>query len=349
MHELKKLVVLSVLILVVTSYSTYANDSEWIGRGIDYTINNKFTEAKALFENQIQARPNDYRTYFYLAATLNSKMTHFENNDDEVIFYQMLKKTIDIVRTKLDRDENLSDSTESQLLFYMGSAYGYKAYYEGKKGNWYSSVSNGLKSVKLLKNAIGKDSTLYDAYLGIGTYKYWRYSRLKFISWIPFIPDDREEGIEMIKKSIAYSNYSKYLAMQQMIYILLDYKRPKEALPYAQIVVQKYPHSQFMWWATAHTYLKNRDYPQAAIAYSKLGQLIENDTNNNPAHVIEYKIKLAFVYKEMEAYNLCLDQCKMILAIEKDDKTISKKLKAQFKRARQLYDLCMEKLELSAN
>ena len=327
----------------------YANDNEWIRRGIDYTINNNFIAANRLFENQIQARPNDYRTYFYLAATLNSKMTHFENNDDEVIFYQMLKKTIDIVKTKLDRDENISDSTESQLLFYMGSAYGYKAFYEGQKGNWYSSVSNGLKSVKHLKNAIAKDSTLYDAYLGIGTYRDWRYSKLKFISWIPFIPDDREEGIEMIKKSIAFSDYSKYLAMQQLIYILLDYNRPKEALPYAQIVVQRYAHSQFMWWAYAHTYLKNRDYPQAASAYLKLGQLIENDKNNNPAHVIEYKVKLAFVYKEMEAYNLCLDQCKIILDIEKKDKKLIKRIKAQFRRARQLYDFCMEKLEFSAN
>jgi hypothetical protein len=348
MLDLKKLIILSVLLMQLTPFISTANDAEWIRHGIDFTINNKFAEATTLFTNQIQVRSNDHRAYFYLAATLNSKMTHFENDEDEVLFFKMLKKTIEIAKTKLNGEKNISDSTRAQLLFYMGSAYGYKAFYEGKKGSWYSAVSNGIRSVKLLKKAVALDSTLYDAYLGIGTYKYWRYSRLKFISWFPLVPDDREEGIKLIKKSIESSKYSRYLAMQQLIYILLDFKKPKEAIPYAQTVIQKYPESQFMWWAAAHTYLKNRDYLQAASAYSKLGQLIENDKTINPAHIVEYKVKLAFVYKELGKLNLCLDQCREILGMGQKDKKLSERLNSQFKRAQELYDFCMEKLEFGA-
>jgi tetratricopeptide (TPR) repeat protein len=319
-------------------------DTAWITTGIDLTINNKFDQALAHFQKEMQSNDKDYRVYFYVAATLNSKMTHFETWGEDDAFEKMIEKTIDLIELQLSDEESILDSDRAMLLFYLGSAYGYRAYHNGQLGKWFPALSNGIKASKLLNQAIEIDSTLYDAYLGIGTYKYWRYSKLKFISWLPFIPDDRKEGIEMIKKAISHSSYSKYMAMHQLVYILLDYGYKQEALSYAEELVQIYPNSQFMWWAKAHAHFKNRNFGQAEIAYLKLCQLIENDEKSNPSHLLSCKLKLALIHFETKNYTACHTQCSELLLFsekinlkENDEKYI--------KRARNLLDRCEENLK----
>jgi len=322
----------------------YACDDSWIIKGIDLTINNQFDQAITLFNNEIQKTQDNYRAYFYLAAALNSKMTHWENWDDEPDFEKTIDKTIDIIEVKL-KEENNSDSLRSRLLFYLGSAYGYRAYYKGQLGKWLPALSNGIKASNLLNQATDLDSTVYDAYLGIGTYKYWRYTKLKFISWFPLIPDDREEGIEMIKKAAKHSRYSRYMAMHQLVYILLDYGKTEEALLYAEQLVQKYPESQFMWWAKAHALLKNRDYEQAEQAYLKLIQLINIDPNRNDSHLLNCKLKLAYIYLAIENPSACERECKEILSIAQNMSIKS----SDEKRIVQTRDLLKECQSLTIN
>jgi tetratricopeptide (TPR) repeat protein len=290
-----------------------AADNSWIEEGIDLTINNNFDQAIRLFEGELDKRKDDYRVYFYLAAAYNSRMVHFENWEDQDNFQNAIDHTIEIVKKYLNATGHITDSLRADLLFYLGSAYGYQAYFEGQIGKWFPALSHGIKSTKLLNEAIEADSSLYDAYLGIGTYKYWRYSKLNFIAWLPFIPDDREEGIEMIKKAVMKSRYSKYLAMHQLVYILLDFSRMEEAVQYAEKLVQKYPDSQFMWSALAHAYFKSDIYEQAEKAYLKLMQLIENDENKNPSHLLNCKLKLALIYKRMENNYACQKQCQELI------------------------------------
>ena len=317
----------------------YTADANWINEGIDFTINNKFTQAIELFQNELNKRPDDYRIYFYLAAAYNSKMVHFENWEDQDNFQNAIDQTIQIIEKNLKNPQNVTDSLRADLLFYLGSAYGYQAYFEGQIGQWFPALSHGIKSSKLLNEAIEIDSSLYDAYLGIGTYKYWRYSKLKFISWLPFIPDDREEGIEMIKTAVMKSRYSKYLAMHQLVYILLDFNRMEEAVQYAEKLKQKYPDSQFMWWAVAHAYFKNNNYEKAEKAYLKLMQLIELDKNKNPSHLLNCKLKLALIYKRMENNNACQKQCEELIFMAQNI-ALTKKDEERLDQAHKLLEEC---------
>jgi len=304
-----------IFFIILYGIQVFAGNRDWIQETVDFTINTNFKSALQLISGKIAADSNDYRAQFYLAATLNSKMTHFETHADADIFNKAIDKTLQLVESELESNQELSDSMKAELFFYEGSAYGYRAFFQGNNGNFLSALSNGLKSVGSLSKAIEIDSTMYGAYFGIGVYKYWRYSRLKFISWLPFIPDDREEGIAMIKMAIACDSLSKYIAMHQLVYILLDYGRFEEAISFAEKIVERYPKSQFMWWANAHAYYKKENFLKAKSSYLTLYKLIIEDPNRNMSHLLNCKFKLAIVNKELGEFEECKNQCDSILEI----------------------------------
>jgi len=312
---IKKVIIYSFLVFSSSGIQVFAGDNGWIRETIEFTINTNFKEALRIVSEKIAANSNDYRAHFYLAATLNSKMTHFESLDGADQFNNAIDKTLHLVEEELDNSKDLTDSQKAELLFYKGSAYGYRAFFQGNNGNFMAAVSNGIKSIGALNQTLEIDSTLYGAYLGIGVYKYWRYSRLKFISWLPFVPDDREEGIAMIKKAIASDSLSRYMAMHQLVYILLDYGRYEEAKHFAKKIVEKYPDSQFMWWANAHAYFKSENFSEAKASYLKLSSLIMKDKDRNISHLLKCKYKLALVYKELHDFKACKKQCESILEI----------------------------------
>ena len=266
---------------------------DWIDENIELTINGKFNQALSLLNKRIENDTTDFQSYFYLAATLNSKMTHYENLNFEEEFYSAIENTIRLIKMKKIENLKLSDSTKAQFSFYLGSAYGYRGFFEGRKGNWYSALSDGLAAIDLLEESVELDSSLLQAYLGIGTYDYWSSSKLKFALWLPFIPDNRERGIELIKKSLSNTGPAKFMAMHQLVYILIDYGRFEDAKIYAEEIIEKYPQSQFMWWAYSHVFYKQRAYDKAITSYKYLIDLIENSEESNPAHIIKCNLKLS--------------------------------------------------------
>lgn len=336
---------LLICMFVIISLSQFCNATDWIRDNIEFTINGKFESALDLLNERVMKYPDDYQTYFYLAATLNSKMTHFEYFKDEQNFNNYIDKTIQLIEPKLE-NEIIEDTLHSKLLFFLGSAYGYRGYFEGRKGNWYSALSNGLKAKSLLSESIELDSTYVEAYLGIGTYKYWLSSKIKFVLWIPFVPDDREEGIEMIKKSLEIDSPVKYMAMHQLVYILIDYGNFEEAIDYAERIIKKYPESQFMWWANAHTYYKKRDYDKAISSYNQLLTLFENDPNHNPGHFIKCNLKLAQLYYELNNYPMCNYYSKVILA-EMNNNSLYEKYNKEFEEAEEYFTYSNEQVNSS--
>ncbi len=280
--------------------SVFAGDIQnpqgsWIQQSVDLAINNRFTEAETLLTRRIAQTDSSAETWFYLASVLNSKMNYYENTIDARPYL----KTLQIL---LEKSEALlsvagkNAALRAKALFFRGSAYGYLAFYEGGTGSYLSALSNGLSSIDDLEEAVHIDSTLYDAYLGIGAYQYWRSTKFKHLFWVPFVDDLRLQGIANIRKAIHKSRYSRYLAMHQMIYVLTNYGEMDEAMLYARQAVAAFPNSIFMRWAFAHTLYKRHEYPQALQAFEQLVQLLRTTTEKNPSHLVECYTKMAEIY-----------------------------------------------------
>jgi hypothetical protein len=295
-----------IFLFLVLNQICLSQNKDWIEQSIDYTINTQFSKAESLLTNRIQNGDTSLAVYFYYASVLNSKMTHFEYKEESQSFYNALQHIITHGEQQLDKYILYNDE-KVKTLFYLGSAYGYLAFYQGQIGEWFSAVKNGSKAAGYLEDAVDIDSTLWDAYLGLGTYKYWRSTK---IDWIPFIPDQREEGIELIKKTISHDSYSKYLAMHQLVYILLDFGQFDQAQVLAEEIVKAYPESAFMRWAHSHVFMKKKDLPKAIASYKTLLKLIDKDPNANPNHKVTCLGRLADMYARA-------DSCEQVFQIQK--------------------------------
>jgi tetratricopeptide (TPR) repeat protein len=190
---------------------------------------------------------------------------------------------------------------------------GYLAFFQGQTGEWFAALKNGVNAIDYLEQAVLYDSTFYDAYLGIGVYKYWKSTKLKSISWIPFVKDERAEGIRLIRKATDSSSRSKYMGMHQLIYILLNYGDFFRAKQYADEAIKKYPDSQFMWWAYCHTLYKMHDNKKAIEAYKHLYRMLKNTQKGNPSHMVTCHLRMAEVYLRMKDTDNCREQCRMVM------------------------------------
>ena len=305
------LIIFIIISIIVIPNSVYASD--WIQQTIDFTINTQFDSAESIINERLASGDSSLPVYFYYASILNSKMTHYENEEGMDRFLEILSKIIDDTSLLINFNGTLDDTNKAKLYFYRGSAYGYLAYAQGKNGQWLKALDNGMASIDDLDKSVRIDSTLYDAYLGIGVYYYWRSTKLKFMLWLPFLPDMRDEGINQIKLAIEKGRYSAALGMQQLIYILLDYGRFDEAIPYAKKIIERYPKSQFMRWAHAHVYYKRHEYDKAIESYFKLLELIENDTQSNPSHWLFCQTRLAEIYFKQKKYEFAIQYAKQAL------------------------------------
>ncbi len=305
---------LSLFIALAGKLSFGQSDSlseDWIQQSIDLTINGKFKEAEDLLQKRIENGHGGLETYFYYASLLNSKMTHYEDFHNDSLFLIV----IDSVIKKADRllKNKITDSSgTARILFYKGSAVGYLAFYQGQVGKWMAAFNNGVEAIDYLEQAVSYDSLFYDAYLGIGVYKYWKSTKLKAVLWLPFLKDERAEGIRLIRRATDHDARSRYMGMHQLIYILLDYGDFYRAKQYALQAVKKYPHSQFMQWAYAHTLYKMHDNQNAIETYRHLLKMIDKDPQANPSHKVTCRLRMAEIFARMNDIASCRRQCEII-------------------------------------
>jgi tetratricopeptide (TPR) repeat protein len=328
------------LIILINGAAAQADSSkgDWVQQSIDLTINGRFDEAESLLQARINKYPNELEPYFYYASLLNSKMTHYENYHNDSLFLVM----IDSVIIKSDRflKKNTTDSAKiAHVYFYKGSAVGYLAFYQGQIAKWLAAFNNGIDAIDYLEKAVSYDSTFYDAYLGIGVYKYWKSTKLKSLLWMPFVKDERAEGIKLIRKASDSVSRSKYLGMHQLIYILLNYGDFYKAKQYADEAIGKYPNSQFMWWAYSHTLYKMHDNKNAIEAYKHLYKMLINDDNGNPSHLVTCHLRMAEVYLRMNDTNNCRIQCQTVFDGFSFDQ-LTENGKKDYKKAKDIIKYC---------
>jgi len=331
----KALLFLIPLVFLLTRFSFAAED--WIQQSIDLTINARFDSAESVVRPHLDNPQERLPAWFYLSSILNSKMTHYEAYDHPQRFLAALDTVLKYSEGELNR-KNIPLKDKARLLFYRGSALGYKAFYQGRCGQWLAGLNNGLHSVTDLQQAVTLDSTLYEAYLGIGVYQYWRSTKLKLLLWTPFVSDLREQGIANIKKAVRFGRHSRYMAMHQLIYILVNYRHFDEAWHYAQEAVAAYPHSPFMRWAYAHTLFMMHKNRQAAVAYTDLLKMIAGQKQKNPAHLLTCYVRLAEIYQRMGMVGKCREQLQQVSRF--DRKTLSQSGRKELEKARTLWQHC---------
>jgi tetratricopeptide (TPR) repeat protein len=261
-------------------------------QAISLAIAQKYGEALAQADSAIKLAPEEPVGYFFRAAVLHARMLDYETLSDEKSFFSAVGTCRKLAQKKLR--QNVKDAWGH---FFLGSALGYEAFVLGKKKRYFEAFRTGWQCIQHLEAALKHDPQLYDAYLGIGTYKYYRSKMSKNFTWLPFVDDERAEGIHMIRQAIAKGRYSQTAAINGLCWILMDENRPEAALALVDSALAICPSSRFFLWVAAEAAYRIGHYERAVAHYIQILRSLQNENILSPYLVLVGHMRLARAYR----------------------------------------------------
>ncbi|MDZ7261804.1 MAG: hypothetical protein ONB05_06840 [candidate division KSB1 bacterium] len=283
-------------------------------QSIELTIEQKYDEAQAKAQEAINMDKDNPIGYLFQAASLQSMMMDYESLQWKEQFDSLLNMALDVARRWIKKDQD-----PAWGHFCSGSALCYKAFFLGREKEYFSALHHCLKGVAHLERALSLDSTLYDAYLGIGSYKYWRSRKTRILNWLPFIKDERLEGIDLVRRTVEKGMFSRYAAINGLAWMLMDAGRIQEAINIANLGHEKFPESRFFLWCLAQGYFKLKDYRKANHYYQQILSSLLKEPYNNHYNEIICRYKIAYGHFQLEQYAQAVAQCDTILALKLDN------------------------------
>jgi len=203
------------LIYLLTCFEVNAqvdSTQQLIIKGIDYASTLKYEKAIKAFDELIQREPKNPRGYFLKSATyfwIFSTDMHNEAVGDTL--KDLSLQAIEIAENWLDENEDDIDA-----LFYLGGSYGTLGRYYGATKSFLKAYWYGQKGKNYLEEVVEKDSTYYDAYLGLGIYHYLADVLPKFVKILSFVlgvEGDKDLGIKELNIASEKGRYTKSEAL----------------------------------------------------------------------------------------------------------------------------------------
>ncbi len=276
MKNLIKKLYISVIVIIITPLTLKSSVVEnrelsFMQQGIDLTLAEKFDEAKNVFSSIIERNSNHPLGYFALGSLYNAMTVHYEidiYNKDVIKYYSKAIRLADSL-LKITPDD-------PWLLFYLGSAKSNNGFVQGREGNLFNAVSSAYSGISYIEKCLEVNPDFNDAKMILGGYIYYKSS------WTHWLYDRRDDGIAMIKESIASSKISTFFAISALTWIYLDYKKPHLALQTVETGLKKYPDSRYFLFGKARALFEMKLYPQAIKEYENLKKMTAlNEVQNN--------------------------------------------------------------------
>ncbi|MDP4195180.1 MAG: hypothetical protein Q8940_09040 [Bacteroidota bacterium] len=298
--------------------------------GIEDIMSQNYQDAEKKFQRLKEGYPELPLGNIYLAALKIAKTVDVEDRFDENYILGKLSEA-DKQCTKL-LEKNDKDLWSQ---YFMALEKGYLAYYHALEKNYISAFSNGLSSMSRFEKCLQYDSSFYEGYIAIGTYKYWKSEKTRFLHWIPFVKNEKETGIRLLKKATERSSYNRHLAIYSLIWIYINEKESNLAVQEAEKALKKYPHSRYFMWALARAY-QDIDKRKAISVYKDLLDSYLDLKDNNHYNEIVIKHKIAMLYHDIGENKKALKLCDEILGTGSLSAYVADKLDERITRVKKL-------------
>jgi tetratricopeptide (TPR) repeat protein len=305
-------------------------------RGVGLVHADSALEAVEELKKLIELFPEDPIGYFYISASLQTMMDDFRNYSYEDEF----NRYMDMAIKKAERKKEQGNLTADDYL-YFGGAVGFRGIHKALTGNWMGAFVDGLKGRGYLDKALELDPELYDVYYGLGSYHFWKSLKSRVFWWLPFVTDNRQKGIDMIKLAIEKGKYAREDARLALVRIWVENKEYDKAFALIGELKKTYTNKPFILWFLAQAQLENQMYDGAINSYHSLLDALTSSPYYHPAGEVECRYFLARLYYEKKDFEQGLAQIDSLLALAEDaddNKAIrdfvrkAKKLKKRIKR-----------------
>jgi hypothetical protein len=262
--------------------------------GIDLTWREKYSQADSVLQCVVREFPDHPAGYVYQAGVTLARAMDNEMEVDQARFDSL----IDIGKRNANR---MIDSGSDRIWgnFFLGTADGSDSYARVYRGDWFGGTRRGLMSVSSFKDAAKMDSTLCDAYAGVGAFYYWRSRKTEYFNWIPFVGDDRPEAFTLLTRSVEKGIYNRFTALSMLVAIYIDAGMYDKAIACCREGLNQYPENRTFLWGLSTACEKSGLWTDAGLAYQRLLNVIILSQDNNHYNEIVCKLNLAKVKTEL--------------------------------------------------
>ncbi|MBN2102656.1 hypothetical protein JW835_01285 [bacterium] len=302
------------IMILISCTALYAAESPFpacvdslIHQGTRLNSMAQFDSAFTTFQQVNRLLPEHPAGSFYLAATLHSKMMHYETDRWELAFSEYRDSTMSRADTWLaNRGE------DPWIYFFRGSIQTYMGLYQAKRGSLVKGFVSAEGGVDDLIRAIRLDSTCYDAYIGIGNYKYWSGKFYKYLRWLPFIRDERSQGEAEVRLGMEKGCFFYWVGVNSLAWIKYDREHFEEAIRLFELGAAEFDSSLIWLWGLADAHKKGAHYRRALNYYYSIIGEVESDTLESGYNEVLARWKAIQCLEKLELYPEIINHAKAI-------------------------------------
>ena len=183
-----------------------------------------YDSAIGTFRRLIDICPGHPAGYFCTAAVYKTIMQNYRVKTFEPQMDTFIESAI-----QTGQDGEPGDGGGATLSFYRGGAYGFRGLHKFRKRDWLGALRDGLKGISLLKQALEEDTSMFDAYFGLGSYHYWRSAKSRLLRML-FFRNDKTRGIGEIWTAIEKGRYTAVEGKYALVAVYYDQEENEKAL-----------------------------------------------------------------------------------------------------------------------
>lgn len=257
-----------------------------VSRAILLAFTDQHEQSIQIFNRLLQTHPKHPAPNFFKAATYQSWMSAFRTNRFEKELEQNIQEAIEKGKRMLRQKE------DPWVYFYVGAAYGYRALHGFRKHDWIGAYLDAGKGFDNFKITLKKEPRIYDAYLGLGSYYYWRTAKSEALRLIAFwIPDKRTLGLEQLEFAFEHSRYATYEAGYNLVVAYYDSGRYQKAIETLDRTIsrKKTPGLSDLYYR-GRLLIKLERWPEAGLTFQRLLNSLQ--TRNIPS--VGYRVECQY-------------------------------------------------------
>ena len=259
-------------------------------QGIDILMQQRYEDALDHFRRLVFLSPQSPAGFLFQAAVLQTRALDYRMFSDRKQFDSLLA----VARTRAE--EMVEQEPRSPWgHYYLGTALGMMSYDQIQRGEFLRGYFKGRAAVASLEKALERDSTFSDAYAVLGTYYYWKTRKTAFLSWLPFLRDDRQTGIDYLRRAVEYGRYQRFAALSNLLWIYLDAKEFQKAEALVRTALQRYPQHRILLLGLAGALQNQGRYGEALGVYERQLKSILLDRIPNPYTELDCRVNIMTV------------------------------------------------------
>lgn len=273
--------------------------------GIHLSINDRFRSADSVFVDLTETAALSPLGPLFAAGNLQAEMLDRESDEHRERFLA----NVELAEIRAESRIAERGYTLAEDEFVLGVAEGYRAVYESRWGGWFAALKSGLRAKKHFDSALRLDTTLCDAYLGLGSYHYWKSAKTDWVNWLPIVSDARNEGIAMLIRAADCGTYTRAAAHAALASAYINDERYPEALAHSDTLSQLAPYGKAHLWLKGKARYALYEWDSTVLVFDELEDRIREDGPGNYFNLIECAYYRAQCHWGSGQYQQARDEC----------------------------------------